>query len=310
MSLTRWIKTDKPLQSNKGTYKVFDGMEQEILQAYSDMYMVKDILGFIPISVWYTKKGHWRTLLDEYRKGFKNIPTKKRKGVTIGKDGKVHETGGLPTSIRNPMIDERVYKFFGKPGYLVRNVFFDYGIEFIVAAQLGMNYKGSTVNQPLIDYANKFLDTHRNLIPDGISVDIFFADATDLPDDTNSVDLIWSSPPYWDIEVYPSDHPNEMSHTATYDEFLELYKASAKEIYRILRPGRYAVIQVADFRKGGVLYDLHGDTIKAFKEAGFKYHDLIIMVNISPHLTRNLNSVMKRKYTLKTHEYLLVFEKR
>lgn len=264
--------------------------------------------------MWLTDWGKWRPLMREYRElliSMYSDKDKRKRGASIAASytGKISKKTELHTSFRNPAVDERVYRMWGKEGYVVRNVFHDYGIEYIIAAQMKMHYIGSTVNKGLIILNKKFLEMHRHLIPEGIKIEIFLADACDLPDDNNSVDLIWSSPPYYGAEVYPTDHPHEMSQVGTYEEFLKLYSMAAKEIYRILRPNRYAIIQIGDTREQGEYVFQSGDTVKIFKEAGFKLHDVIIMVNRSPNININITRTEKKRYTIMSHEYLFVFKK-
>ena len=84
---------------------------------------------------------------------------------------------------------------------------------------------------------------------------------------------------------------------------------TAKESYRVLKEGGFCVWVVADFRQGGKLIDFHGDTIQSFKKAGFNYHDIIIMENISPFATLTTFQAACKRYAPKVHEYILVFRK-
>jgi DNA modification methylase len=89
----------------------------------------------------------------------------------------------------------------------------------------------------------------------------------------------------------------------------------AQSCYRVARPGSFCVWVVADFRlkelttETGNLMDFHGDTTQAFKKAGWNYHDIIIMENISPFAALTQYQAACKRYAPKTHEYILVFRK-
>jgi DNA modification methylase len=142
------------------------------------------------------------------------------------------------------------------------------------------------------------------MLPSDYEVVFLEEDATemrDIPD--NSIDLIWASPPYWKAERLKSDHPHELAKTETYDEFLELYAKTFKQM------DRFVVIQVGDVRFDKTFYPLHADTIELAKEAGLQLHDIVILMNFSIFATATGARSEKMRYTIKTHEYLLVFKR-
>ena len=85
--------------------------------------------------------------------------------------------------------------------------------------------------------------------------------------------------------------------------------------YRVAKPGSFCVWVVADFRdkaldnERGNLMDFHGDVTQSFKKAGWLYHDIIIMENISPFAALTQYQAACKRYVPKTHEYILVFRK-
>jgi len=308
LGLEKYFKVKNvQLDKEESTYKKFDTLESDVVRAYKESTYAKERYGFLPISVWYVKKGKWRKLIEEYSK---YVQVKQRDiGVRATPHGG-RKKGNIRFSLRNPTIDERIYKIYGFRDAQVYSPFMGHTIEYIIAGQMGMNYWGSTVNQYIVNINRRFYEEHKHLVPSDIVCKFWVEDATVMESvDNNSVDLIWTSPPYWRAEQYPSDHPNEMSRTETYDEFLELYRLSAKQIYRVLKPNRYAILQVGDVRFEDVFYSLGADTLFIFREAGFKIHDVIVMINISPHAWVAGGRAIEKKYTIKTHEYLLVFLK-
>lgn len=100
---------------------------------------------------------------------------------------------------------------------------------------------------------------------------IIFGDCRDMreiPD--SSVHLIITSPPYFNA---PFDYPGLFK---DYDEFLDLMKVVAKELRRVLAPGRIACFVTQDVRIKGNLYPVVADINKIMMEGGFTYRDRII----------------------------------
>ena len=103
----------------------------------------------------------------------------------------------------------------------------------------------------------------RNLIVFGDSRNM-----RELPD--GSVHLVVTSPPYFNA---PFDYPDLFK---DYDEFLGLIRDVAREIYRVLAPGRIACFVTQDVRINGKLYPVSADILRIMMEEGFTYRDRII----------------------------------
>ncbi|MEM5867597.1 MAG: DNA methyltransferase [Candidatus Aenigmatarchaeota archaeon] len=100
---------------------------------------------------------------------------------------------------------------------------------------------------------------------------IIFGDCRDMreiPD--HSVHLMVTSPPYFNA---PFDYPGLFK---DYDEFLDLMRAVAKELRRVLAPGRIACFVTQDVRIKGRLYPVVADINRIMMEEGFIYRDRII----------------------------------
>lgn len=122
-----------------------------------------------------------------------------------------------------------------------------------------------------------------------------------------TIDFIYTCPPYWNIEKYPSTEW-QLSDIKSYEQFLGVYREILHTACDTLKPGRFFAIVIANFRKDGSLIDFRGDTSSILKEK-LTFHDEIILEMspakrhpLYPQAITNLN-------TLKTHEYLLVFRK-
>ena len=127
-----------------------------------------------------------------------------------------------------------------------------------------------------------------------------------VPDAT--VDLVFFSPPYWDLEFY-GEEEGQLGYGKTYPQFLEGLGRVINECYRVLKPGKFCTININDFRKGGRFYDYHADVINLMNQAGFIRHDSIIVAWPNCIGQCFASQVEERKVTAKAHEYLIVGRK-
>jgi DNA modification methylase len=120
--------------------------------------------------------------------------------------------------------------------------------------------------------------------------------------ESNSVQLVVTSPPYWNLKKY-GDRPNQIG-SEDYDVYLKRMARVWSECYRIARPGGVLVINVNSRRNKGILYPLAFDIYKTITE--WKLWDVNIWY--IPNALPQPNHYMERLFDNK-FEYLLVFLK-
>lgn len=88
---------------------------------------------------------------------------------------------------------------------------------------------------------------------------------------TGSIDLIVTSPPYWNLIDY--DHPKQLGKNISYKQFLYYLKRNLFECMRVLKEDGLACFIVGDIRSGKYnkknrpsIYPLHADLIHFFTE--------------------------------------------
>ncbi len=102
--------------------------------------------------------------------------------------------------------------------------------------------------------------------------------ARQMPD--ASVDLAVYSPPFSGLYIY-GESQSDMGNCADDDEFLSHYRFFARELYRVMRPGRIVAVHCKDLvfyknqRGRAGLRDFPGMLIREHEEAGFTYHSRI-----------------------------------
>lgn len=96
-----------------------------------------------------------------------------------------------------------------------------------------------------------------------------------LPD--NSVDIAVYSPPFSGLYIY-SDSLADMGNCANDEEFLATYRFLCEELYRVLRPGRLALVHCKHLvyyqnaRGSAGVRDFPGELIRVHQSAGFDLH--------------------------------------
>jgi len=116
----------------------------------------------------------------------------------------------------------------------------------------------------------------------------------EIPD--NSIHLMVTSPPYYNA---PFDYPDLFKN---YEEFLELMKAFAKELYRVMAPGRIAAFVTDDMLVKGEKYPVVSDITKIMIESGFRYRDRIVWEKPEGYIR-----ISRRSGVLLQHPYPMYF---
>lgn len=225
-------------------------------------------------------------------------------GRPEGSGGEESQTG---VSIFDPVLCELVYRWFSAPESLVLDPFAGGSVRGIVASKLDRFYIGCELRREQVE-ANKKqakIICKKN-IPTwvcGDSVEI----ETHCPN--TKADLIFSCPPYADLEVY-SDDPKDIS-TLEYDKFLIAYKKIVAASCRMLKDDRFACFVVGDIRdKKGNYRNFVSHTIEAFIEAGLKlYNEAILVTAVGSLPIRAGRIFLKSRKLGKTHQNILVFVK-
>lgn len=98
---------------------------------------------------------------------------------------------------------------------------------------------------------------------------------TEIPD--NSIHFEIYSPPFASLYTY-SNSDRDLGNCKTQTEFFEQFEFIAKELYRVLMPGRLMSVHCMNLptskeRDGYIgIVDFRGDLIRLFQENGFIYH--------------------------------------
>ena len=122
-------------------------------------------------------------------------------------------------------------------------------------------------------------------------------------------DLLFSCPPYADLEVY-SDDPADLS-TLDYSDFIAAYRDIIARSCAMLRNDRFAVFVVGEVRnRRGGYYGFVQDTIAAFQDAGLTYYnEAVLLTSIGSNAMRASGMFNASRKLAKGHQNVLVFAK-
>lgn len=215
------------------------------------------------------------------------------------------------TSVFDPVLCELVYRWFSKPGATVLDPFAGGSVRGIVAGILRRQYTGLDIRMEQVA-ANTAQADVMSWEPASRPM-WMVGDATAIDDTVPwdaEVDLVFSCPPYHDLEVY-SDDPRDLS-TWTYDEFLVGHGKAIRDACDHLREDRYAAWVIGDVRdkRTGTYRGLHHATVDAFEAAGLRVLNECVMVDpvFGAAIRAGRPMAANRKITL-THQHLYVFVK-
>jgi DNA modification methylase len=216
------------------------------------------------------------------------------------------EVAGGGTSIFDPVVCEIAYRWFCPPGGIVLDPFAGGSVRGIVASRLGRGYVGIELRSEQVAANHAQLCLAGDPRPEWRQGDA--RQIARLAADV-AADLVFSCPPYWNLERY-SDDPADLSNMDE-EAFFAAQAAIIRDAIAKLREDRFAVWVVGDVRDDqGFYVNLPGRTIEAFEAAGARFYNDAVLVTACGSLPIRVGRqfVSARKLG-RTHQNVLVFVK-
>jgi hypothetical protein len=310
--------------------------EKEKIKKLSDRFIIPpfSILD-TKLGIWQQRKNYWLSLGIKSEEGRKEGCTYSksaqspkfyevkselaRKGLPNDIDSTYNEcikrgyslfgTENGSTSIFDPVLCELSYKWFNTPTGKILDPFAGGSVRGIVAAKLGFQYLGNDLSATQIianrENAKEVLQD-AELYPTWTTGDSLQIDTIAKGYDA---DMIFSCPPYADLEVY-SDEKEDLSNM-TYENFLKVYREIVRKSCEKLKNDRFAVFVVGDVRdKNGLYKNFVSETIKAFIDSGLSlYNEMILANSIGSGAMRAGRQFANARKVVKIHQNVLVFYK-
>ncbi len=135
-----------------------------------------------------------------------------------------------------------------------------------------------------------------------------------------SVDLVITSPPYWNVlsEKRTADYKEirdygdeeaDLGKISDYKEFLLRLKVVFSQVHRSMHDGAYCCIVVMDLRKKDKFFPFHSDIADFMQKIGFIYDDIIIWDRRQEYNNMRPLGYPSVFRVNKAHEFILIFQK-
>jgi len=125
------------------------------------------------------------------------------------------------------------------------------------------------------------------------------------------IDFVLTHPPYADIVKYSNGKiPEDLSNIHDLDIFVDELEKVAKELYRVLKPGKFCAILIGDTRRKTMYQPLAFRVMDRFIKLGFVLKEDIIKRQYNCKATGFwVNKSKESNFLLIMHEHLFVFKK-
>ena len=214
-----------------------------------------------------------------------------------------------------------IESFTNRDARLILDPFVGVGSTLIAAKALGKDAVGIEISPEFAQIAEE--SVHQMLPFAGqTDIQVHVADSRKLGNyvSPNSVDMVITSPPYWDILLQKrtadykarrdyGESEADLGKIRDYDEFLFSLRKIFEQVYVAMKPKSYCCVVVMDLRKKSQFYAYHRDVSLFMEDIGFIFHDLIIWDR--GHEYNNLRPLgYPTVFRInKIHEFLLIFQK-
>jgi hypothetical protein len=208
-------------------------------------------------------------------------------------------------SILDACLAEIIVKWFTVAGFKVFDPFAGDTVFGFVSSYLVLDFTGIELRKEQAEHNGEVLSKAGLK---GLYV-CDTAENMDLHIPDKSQDLIFSCPPYADLEKY-SDDPRDLSNMS-HKEFFKLLKKILGNTYAKLKDDRFAVIVVSEVRdKRGRYIGLVRKTIEYMERAGYIFYNDIILINQVGTLAIRAGQYMNAGRKVgRRHQNVLVFYK-
>ena len=285
--------------------------------------LLKDKYGWPPFSVintishdWQRRKDEWEVLFHDSTVGrdvkrYNATPT--NTFSARGADAKQAES----VSEFDPYLAELMYRWFSREGDTILDPFAGGCVRGVVASVLGKEYYGIDLNPSQV-LANKdqIADLQERYTNLAGFAKYLCADADECLHLFPEADMIFTCPPYYNLEQYTND-PRDLSRQPSYEQFREKYASILYRATQKLKDNSFFVIVVSEVREEprGIeksnFVGLVPDTIHILRDkCGLSYYnEIIVMNNIGSLPIRAPKYFDQSRKIGRMHQNCLVFYK-
>lgn len=220
--------------------------------------------------------------------------------------GGLRLVGSAPTNFR-PMNAKAVYERFCPEGGTVYDFCCGFGGRLLgcLSSKKNFRYVGTDPCVETMYHLHELGDYIEMVTGRDDSYELHCCGSEDFRGPAESIDFAFSSPPYFDLEVYSTDETQCFNKFPELDQWLEGYvRATIKNIKYMLRRGCVYAVNIADFTVGGGNTVAYVDEwIRISTEEGMPLYDTVYL-----GVTARAGSAQQAAGELKK-ENILIFKK-
>jgi hypothetical protein len=251
--------------------------------------------------VWQSRKKIWMNRIKDTAQARSNVL---RNYTQAGVD--FMNIKGDTTSILDPVLCEILLHWFSEESHNTFDPFAGDTVFGFCSAYKGRPFKGIELREEQVLQNQTIIDAN------GLDAEYILDDALNIKKHIKkeSMDFMFSCPPYADLEVY-SDKDNDLSNM-DYDVFFDIIKQVYTDCFSLLKNERFAVITIGEVRhkNTGCYIGLVPKIIDIMCDAGFHYYNEIILNTPVGNLMMRAGRYMNQNRKIgKNHQNVLVFYK-
>lgn len=246
-----------------------------------------------------------------------------RYSISIWEISKTSEEAKLKHPAMFPKeLCSRLIDIYTKKEDVVLDPFMGSGSTLVVAKDKDRKGIGFDISPAFVKLAKRRLSQTKLVDVGIVESKVYCDDARNLLKyvEPSSVDLVITSPPYWNIhtrkrsadykESRPySDLEKDLGNIDDFNVFMTELKSVFEKVYTVLKHCKKCVVVVMDIRFGSQFVPFHMNVIDIMRQIGFVLEDITIWDR-----RREYNNLRPLGYPYvfivnKVHEYILIFRK-
>ena len=262
---------------------------------------LEDTFVIPPFSILDTRQGYWKDRKAGWHKLIKDNGESREQALSKSTNLMSDINSGV--SLLDPVLAEIANRWFALDNCNTFDCFAGDSVFGYVSDYMGNKFTGIELRQEQADLNNQRLKGSKSkyICDDGQNVLKHIK--------PNTQDLLFSCPPYFDLEVY-SELKNDASNQKEYASFLKILDKAFTNSIKCLKDNRFAFIVVGDLRnKQGGYYNFPNDIKNIFIKNGMLLYNEMILVEPLGTLPQRVRRYMHNRKVGKCHQNILVFYK-
>ncbi len=216
-----------------------------------------------------------------------------------------------------PQIPHQLFTRYTKKGDWILDPFMGSGTSLIEAQRMGRNSIGIELQENVAQEAAKRIATEKN---DGCQAKPFIANSRTVDIEKllqtvgiEKVQFVIMHPPYWDILKF-SDSLDDLSNSATLDDFLQSFGEVIDNTTKVLDKNRYCAVVIGDKYANSQIIPLGFYCMNLFQERGFILKAILVKNFDETKGKANKQGIWRYRalasdFYIFKHEYVFVFKK-